>query len=160
MNRTMAETKEYYRVSLGHSVKYISETRLQQNFPLLGNNVTKNFVVHAHKSTITVDASNESFSLIGEESYTGFNPTFTYGPSSFVLTVVAKNLTEARKFNNTSGAFGGLFICTKDTNMLYRMVSNGTTVTAVRMMGFDEQRSNCLPWFNGTLLTGTELVWV
>ncbi len=155
----MAEAKAYYRASLGHGVKYITETTMIQNFPLQGKSSQKNFVVFAHKSTITVDASNESFALTGEDNFTGFNPTFTYGNDSFVLTVVTKNLTEARKFNNTSGAFGGLFICTKDTNMLYRMVSNGTTVTAVRLMGFDEQRVNCLPWFNGTLLTGTELVW-
>lgn len=159
MNRTLAQSKSFYRASLGHDVKYITETTLKQNFPLLGKAVQNNFVVYANESTITVDADNESFSLTGEGAYVGFNPTFTYGPDSYVLTVVSKNLTEARKFNNTSGAFGGLFICTKDTNMLYRMVSNGTTVTAVRVMGFAEQRANCLPWFNGTLLTGTELVW-
>ena len=160
MNRTQIQAKEFYESSLGHGVKFITENKLKQNFPLLGKAVTKNFVVYAHKSTITVDASNESFSLIGEESYTGFNPTFTYGPSSFVLTVVAKNLTEVQKFNNTSGAFGGLYLATADTNRLYRMVSNGSSVTATRIMGFDTKPSNKLPWFNGSLLTGTELVWV
>ena len=160
MNRTMAETKEYYRASLGHDVKFVTETTLKQRFPDLATAPRSSFIVYLHESTITVDASNESFAWIGEGAYAGMNGSNTYGDSSFVLTVVAKNLTEARKFNNTSGAFGGLFICTKDTNMLYRMVSNGTTVTAVRMMGFDEQRSNCLPWFNGSLLTGTDLVWV
>jgi len=160
MNRTIAEAKAHYAASLGHGVHFVSETTIKQRFPDLAGTPRSSFIMYCNESTITVDASNESFAWTGEGTYAGINGNAIYGENSYVNTVVTKNLTEARKFNNTSGAFGGLFICTKDTNMLYRMVSNGTTVTAVRMMGFDEQRSNCLPWFNGTLLTGTELVWV
>jgi|TARA_R110001592_G_scaffold289681_2_gene558792 hypothetical protein len=160
MNRTMAEAKTHYRASLGHGVKMVTETTLKQNFPNPTGAAITSFVIYANESTITVDASNESFSLVGEGSYAGIDNSFTYGINSFVNTVVTKNLTETRKFNNTSGAFGGLYLVTKDTNMLYRMVSDGTTVTAVRIMGFGNMNENRLPWFNGSILTGTELVWV
>ena len=160
MNRTMAEAKAHYKDSLGHGVKMVTEKTVKQNFPNPTGAAIKSFVIYANESTITVDASNESFSLAGEGAYAGIDNSFTYGVNSFINTVVTKNLIETRKFNNTSGAFGGLYLVTKDTNMLYRMVSDGTTVTAVRIMGFANKRGNKLPWFNGSQLTGTELVWV
>ena len=160
MNRTQKEAKQYYRSSLGHNVKFVTEKKLKQNFPDPAGATGKSFVVYLNSSTITVDSTNESFAWIGEGVYAGINGNNRYGDSSFVLTVVAKNLTEVQKFNNTSGAFGGLYLVTADTNKLYRMVSNGSSVTAIRIMGFDAKPSNKLPWFNGSLLTGTELVWV
>ena len=156
----MAEAKAHYKDSLGHGVKFVTEYTLKQRFPDLSGTGISSFIIYANESTITVDASNESFSLAGEGAYAGINGSFTYGVNSSVSTVVTKNLIETRKFNNTSGAFGGLYLVTKDTNMLYRMVSDGTTVTAVRIMGFANKRGNKLPWFNGSQLTGTELVWV
>jgi len=159
MNRTLAEAKAHYKGSLGHGVKMVTEKTLKQRFPDLSGTGISSFIMYCNESTITVDASNESFAWIGEGTYAGINGNATYGENSYVNTVVTKNLTETRKFNNTSGAFGGLYLVTKDTNMLYRMVSDGTTVTAVRIMGF-APRSNKLPWFNGSQLTGTELVWV
>ena len=156
----MAEAKAHYKDSLGHGVKMVTEKTVKQNFPNPTGAAIKSFVIYANESTITVDASNESFSLAGEGAYAGIDNSFTYGVNSFINTVVTKNLIETRKFNNTSGAFGGLYLVTKDTNMLYRMVSDGTTVTAVRIMGFANKRGNKLPWFNGSQLTGIELVWV
>jgi hypothetical protein len=160
MNRTQIQAKEFYESSLGHGVKFVTEKKLKQNFPDPAGAGMSGFVVYANSSTLTVDSTNESFTTTGEGVYAGINGSFTYGDSSFVLTVVAKNLTEVQKFNNTSGAFGGLYLVTADTNRLYRMVSNGSSVTAIRIMGFDAKPSNKLPWFNGSLLTGTELVWV
>ena len=61
-----------------------------------------------------------------------------------------------KQFENNQGKFGGLTFIDYSTKKVYRLVMNGTLVTAMQVF---EQQLLRLPWFVGSVLLDESLIW-
>lgn len=98
-------------------------------------------VHYVQNYTITVDMGTESYSIDGIKTQ-----HMRWHRQSPLLTIVVRNLNEARKFENVLGKFEGLYVITADDKKVYRLTGyERTTVTLKRIMNGALTK---LPWLN------------
>jgi len=154
MNRTPTQAYFYYKSIRGTIAKAPKpetvRTRYNHNWGM------ESFIAYCHVGTITVNFTDENFFFNGTGTWQDRDKTFSWAPDSSLLTVVAKDLSMIKQFENNQGKFGGLTFIDYSTKKVYRLVMNGTLVTAMQVF---EQQLLRLPWFVGSVLLDESLVW-